>query len=160
MPRRRALTVPGVRVPVIAAGLTATLVLTACAGPVGVAEPQVDDATRQLCQRIVADLPRSVLGAPGRDTTGTISAAWGTPPITLTCGVPEPAAMQTDTRCFEVDGVGWFAEEGDGGWFFTTIGREVRIQLGVPSKYAPEADVLVEVAPAINAHDPEHTPCL
>lgn len=146
--------VPGV------GGLAAVLVLSACAGPVGVAEPDVDPATRQLCERMVQDLPATLLDVPARDTTGTISAAWGTPPITFACGVPEPAAMQTDTRCFEVNGVGWFAEEGEGGWLFTTIGREVRVQLGVPSEYAPEADALVDVAPAINEHNPQHSPCL
>ncbi|WP_432557415.1 DUF3515 family protein [Granulicoccus sp. GXG6511] len=134
--------------------------LVACAGPVSITEPEVDPATRQLCERIVNELPRTVLNVPQRDTTGTISAAWGTPPITFKCGVPEPAAMATDTRCFDVNGVGWFAEEGEGGWLFTTIGREVRIELGVPSKYAPEADALVDVADAIKAHNIEHSPCL
>lgn len=136
------------------------LALSACAGPVSVTEPDVDPATRQLCVRMVNDLPKTVLNAPRRDTTGTISAAWGAPPITFTCGIAEPTAMETDTRCFEVNGIGWFAEEGEGGWLFTTIGREVRIQVGVPNKYAPEADALVDLAATIAAHDPEHSPCL
>lgn len=147
--------------PLRAAGAAAALLaVSACAGPVSVNEPEVDPATRQLCERIVRDLPHTVGGAPQRDTTGTISAAWGTPPITFACGVMQPAAMETDPRCFEVDGIGWFAEEGEGGFFFTTIGRDVRIQLGVPSAYAPEADALVDVAEAIQRHNPEHTPCL
>ncbi|WP_425309430.1 DUF3515 family protein [Ammonicoccus fulvus] len=140
-------------------GLAITLT-TACAGPVSVAEPEVDPETRRICGDIVTDLPRTVLDAPRRDTTGVISAAWGTPPITFLCGVPKPAAMATDTRCFEVSGIGWFAQEGEGGWLFTTIGRHVTVQLGVPNKYAPEANALVEVAAAIEAHDPQHTPCL
>ena len=149
------------KAPQLVAGVgVVAVVLSACAGPVGITEPDVDEPTRQLCQRIVDDLPATVLQAPRRDTVGTISAAWGTPPITFTCGVQQPAAMATDTRCFEVDRVGWFAEEGEGGWLFTTIGREVRIQVGVPTAYAPEADALVDLAQAINTHDPEHTPCL
>lgn len=131
-----------------------------CAGPVHVPEPEVNDRTRQVCTDLIAALPRAVLDNPHRETTGTLSAAWGSPPITLVCGIPRPAATITDTRCFEVDGVGWHAEEGEGGWLFTTIGREVHVQLGVPVEYAPEAEALVDVATAINQHDPVHTPCL
>jgi hypothetical protein len=136
------------------------VVASGCAGPVHIAEPEVDDRTRRICTDLVAELPRTVLDNPRRETTGVLSAAWGSPPITLTCGIPQPAAMTSDTRCFEVNGVGWYAEEGEGGWLFTTIGRTVHVQLGVPTEYAPEADALVEVAAAINRHDPVHSPCL
>lgn len=145
---------------IAAACLAGTITLASCAGPVQVHEPEVDDRTRQVCTGVIASLPRTVVDNPRRETTGTLSAAWGSPPITLTCGIPRPAAMTTDTRCFEVNGVGWYAEEGHGGWLFTTIGREVHIQLGVPVEYAPEADALVDVAAAINRHDPVLTPCL
>lgn len=145
---------------VAAACLAGATLLAGCAGPVQVHEPEVDDRSRQVCTEVLASLPRTVLKNPRRETTGTLSAAWGSPPITLTCGIPRPAAMTTDTRCFEVDGVGWYAEEGEGGWLFTTIGREVHIQIGVPVDYAPEADALVDVAGAINRHDPMLTPCL
>lgn len=140
--------------------LAGVMVTSGCAGPVSTPEPDVDDAARAICTRLIGDLPRTVLNAPRRDTTGALSAAWGAPPITLTCGIAEPAAMATDTRCFEVNGVGWYAEEGEGGWLFTTIGRAVPVQLGVPNKYAPEADALVDVAAAISRHNSVHTPCL
>lgn len=136
------------------------MTIVGCAGPVQVDEPEVDPHTRQVCTEIIASLPRTVLDKPRRETTGTLSAAWGSPPITLACGIPRPAAMTTDTRCFEVNGVGWYAEEAQHGWLFTTIGREVHVQLGVPVDYAPEADALLDVAPAINRHDPVLTPCL
>lgn len=148
------------RIRATAAALVAALAVTACAGPVSVPEPEVDPETRRICGQILSALPRTVLDAPRRDTTGSLSAAWGQPPITLACGVPQPAAMATDTRCFEVDGVGWFSQEGDTGYLFTTIGRGVTVQVGVPQDYAPEANALVDLAAAIEAHDPEHTPCL
>lgn len=140
--------------------VTGLVAITGCAGPVNIPEPDVDDPTRRICTGIVADLPRTLLDGPRRETTGVLTAAWGTPPITLVCGIAEPAAMATDTRCFEVNGVGWFAEEGEGGWLFTTIGRATPVQLGVPDEYAPEADALVDVAAAINRHNPVLTPCL
>lgn len=144
----------------IVACLAGPVMIGGCAGPVQIHEPEVDTRARQVCSEVIASLPRTVLNNPRRETTGTLSAAWGSPPITLTCGIPLPSAMTTDTRCFEVNGVGWYAEEADGGWLFTTIGREIHIQLGVPVDYAPEADALVDVATAINRHDPVHTPCL
>lgn len=138
----------------------ALIALAGCAGPVSLAEPTVDDTTRRICTQLVNDLPTTVLGNPRRDTTGQLTAAWGAPPITLTCGLDKPPALANDSRCFEVNGVGWFAEEGDGGWLFTTIGRAAFVQLGVPSKYAPEADALVDVAAAVHDHNPVLTPCL
>lgn len=134
--------------------------LSACAGPVSIPEADVDATTRHLCEQLVADLPPTVHGMPQRDTTGTVGAAWGDPPITLNCGIPRPTAMATDPSCFEVDGVGWFAQEGEGGFLFTTIGRAVHVQVGVPSRYAPEAEVLVDLADVVDAHNPEHLPCM
>ncbi|GAB3713587.1 DUF3515 domain-containing protein [Mariniluteicoccus flavus] len=135
--------------------------LTACTGPVDVADPTPPAAVAAVCARMMGHLPTTVLGQDRRQVRpGALTAAWGDPPITLTCGVEVPPDMARDTRCFEVNGVGWFAEEGQGGWLFTTIGREAAVQLGVPSKYAPEANALVDVAGAISAHDKVLKPCL
>lgn len=136
-----------------------TCAAAACGGPVNIPEPNPDPEIRRICEQVVNNLPPTVLDAPQRDTTGTISAAWGEPLITLTCGIDKPAAMQTDTRCFEVNGVGWFAQEGEGGMIFTTIGRAVNVQVGIPDTYSPEADGLVDLAQAMDAN-PEYTPCL
>ena len=80
---------------------------------------------------------------------GTLSAAWGDPTITLKCGVEKPPGLGDASECFEVNGVGWFAEEAEGGYLFTTIGRSAYVQVGVPTEYAPEANALVDVAEAV-----------
>ncbi|MBM7800568.1 hypothetical protein JOE57_003489 [Microlunatus panaciterrae] len=136
------------------------LVLAGCAGPVKVDEPDPSAQVRRICAGLVADLPGQVLDASRRETNpGVLSAAWGDPPIVLRCGVPQPAAMTQASQCFEVNGVGWLAEEGKGGFLFTTIGRPALVELGVPDAYAPEANALVDVAAAIQAHDPVQQPC-
>lgn len=136
------------------------LLLTACA-PVKVDEPTPGPEVATQCDALLADLPPKVLEAKRRDTEpGRYTAAWGNPAITLSCGVPQPAAAVTDTRCFEVNKVGWTAEEGQGGWIYTTIGRSGYVQVAVPEDYRPEANALVAMAEPIKKHLPELKPCL
>ncbi|NNG19413.1 DUF3515 family protein [Naumannella sp. ID2617S] len=136
------------------------LTLAGCGSTVTVPDPQVSPEVRAACEQVITSVPGQVLGKQRRGTSGRLSAAWGEPPITLICGIAEPEAMQRDTRCFEVNGVGWFAEEGQGGWLFTTIGRRATVQVGVPARYAPEAEALVDLAAAVKAGNPAHKPCL
>jgi hypothetical protein len=136
----------------------ALLVATGCS--VAVPDPAPDDATAAICGTVLADLPRKVLDQSRRTATpGRLSAAWGRPAITLRCGVPKPPSLVPTSACFEVNGVGWYAEEATGGYLFTTIGRPAFVEMAVPSKYAPEAGALVDVAGTINAHDPVQQPC-
>lgn len=141
-------------------GAAMALLLTACA-PVKVDEPTPGPEVATQCDALLADLPPKVLEAKRRDTEpGRYTAAWGNPAITLSCGVPQPAAAVTDTRCFEVNKVGWTAEEGQGGWIYTTIGRSGYVQVAVPEDYRPEANALVAMAEPIKKHMPELKPCL
>lgn len=109
----------------------------------------------------MADLPKTVLDEPSRPARpGVRGAAWGDPAITLRCGVTKPPTLNPASQCFSVNGVGWFAEEGQGGFLFTTIGRPVFVELAVPGDYAPEANALVDVASTIDAHVPSERPCV
>lgn len=138
----------------------ALVLLAGCAGPVPVEEPTPDAAATAVCEPLLAALPDTVDGQSRRETRpGRFTAAWGDPPISVRCGVPRPAALSSTSSCFEVDGVGWFAEPAEGGHLFTTIGRAAFVEVGVPADYAPEANVLVDLAGAINEHDPVRTPC-
>ena len=73
--------------------------------------------------------------------------------------MPAPPGLTPTSECLEVNGVGWFREQADGGTLFTTIGRAVAVEVGVPAGYAPEVDVLVDLAAAVDAHDPLEQPC-
>ena len=72
---------------------------------------------------------------------------------------PKPPGLGPESECFEVNGVGWFAEEAQGGYLFTTIGRPAYVQVGVPTDYAPEANALVDIADAVTKL-PVDQPCV
>ena len=144
----------------LAAGVGTAFALAACAGPVQVDEPDPGPAGRATCDAVLAALPDQVLESTRRPTEpGVLSRAWGDPPITLRCGVAAPPGLTASSECLEVNGVGWFAEPADGGTLFTTIGRAVFVEVGVPADYAPEVDVLVDLAAAVGEHNPVEQPC-
>lgn len=136
------------------------LLLTGCSGAVALPDPTPDDATRAVCASLLGDLPATVLNGTRRPTKpGGLTAAWGDPPITLRCGVPAPPSLTASSECTEVQGVGWFAEDAEGGTLYTTIGRRAFVELGVPSEYTSAAGALVDVAEVVTAHDPVERPC-
>jgi hypothetical protein len=114
-----------------------------------------------VCTALLDQLPVRVLNAERREVEpGRFSAAWGDPPITLRCGVEKPPKLSPSSPCFEVNGVGWLAEEATGGYLFSTIGRTTYVEVGVPSHYSPEANALVDLAAAVSANDPLLKPCI
>lgn len=128
---------------------------------VPVDEPALTPADQEVCAQVMADLPDTVLDAERRATDpGVVSAAWGSPPVTLRCGVPQPTTMTATSECLEVNGVGWYAEPGTGGVVFTTLGRDTFIEVAVPSRYAPEPAALTFFSATVDRHDPLRTPCV
>jgi hypothetical protein len=55
----------------------------------------------------------------------------------------------------EVDGVEWLPVPGEGGTFFTTVGRVAHVEVAVPDDYAPEADVLSDLTGPVTATVPQ-----
>jgi len=144
---------------VIAATVISTL--TACAGPVDLAAPTPDAGVRSICRDLIAHTPAVVDGQKRREIArpSPYTAAWGSPAITLTCGVAKPAALNAASECFEVNGVGWFSQQRADGYRFTTIGRKAYAQVMVPKHYVP-SDPLVDLSKAINDHLPIVQPCV
>lgn len=123
-------------------------------------DPTPAASVAEQCAAVMNALPDTVLDQSRRTVEpGRLSAAWGDPTITLRCGVDKPPGLGAASECFEVNQVGWFAEQAQGGYLFTTIGRPVFIQVGVPSHYAPEANALVDVAEAVKKI-PVQQPCV
>jgi hypothetical protein len=116
---------------------------------VPVAEPT--GATRSVCLDFDAALPDTLLAQAARTTEpdSPFTAAWGSPAITMVCGVARPAERTADAQLFEIEGVTWFAQELTEGTRFTSEGRVANVQVNVPATYRPEADALVELAPAL-----------
>lgn len=144
----------------VAVLMAAVLSLSGCAA--GVEAPHPDQPTASLCRALVKDLPSRVDDQSRRDVkpdTG-LTAAWGHPAITLACGVAKPTGMNAASRCWEVDGVGWYQDERDSDIRFTTLGRQALVQVTVPNKYAPQANALTDLAKPIDRHIPVTQKCV
>jgi hypothetical protein len=141
---------------------TTAVTALACGGCTTAVEVHGPSRGPAECAALVAALPETVDGQNRREVApgDALAAAWGDPAIVLRCGAPAPQALGPSSRCAEVNGVGWFAEQHDEGYRFSTIGRTTTVQMRVPYDYEPAADALVDVAAAIRQTVPEVQPCV
>ncbi len=147
---------------VLFAALGLILVTGCSSDPAPVAVPSPAPEVAAACEPLVKALPAKVLDAERRETepVSPLTSAYGDPPIEVTCGVAPPAGMaEAQSQCFEVNGVGWFAKDVENGVIFTTIGRQVYLEVAVPSAYAPEANALTDVSDAVHRFNKLITPC-
>ncbi|MFC6163037.1 DUF3515 domain-containing protein [Kribbella sp. NPDC058693] len=139
------------------------IVLAGCSpGPTPVPVPSPAPAVAAACTQLIQAMPAKVLDQKKRKTSpeSPLTTAYGNPSIEVTCGVAPPAGMaEAQSQCFQVNGVGWFAKQVQNGYIFTTIGRELYLEMAVPSKYSPEANALTDVSDAIHNHNKLVTPC-
>jgi hypothetical protein len=68
--------------------------------------------------------------------------------------VPRPPERQGDAQLFEIEGITWFAQPLTRGTRFTTEDRVANVRVDVPDDYRPEAQVLVDLAPALDSAVP------
>ena len=132
-------------------------------GAVELSPVELNGEEREVCDDLLAALPSQVLGAERRDVTPYgAGAAWGDPPVALRCGTTAAQGMGPSVQCQVVDDVGWYAEELEGGYRFTTIGRQTYVEVVVPDADGSEtaAGALVDLAPAVRGTVPEVRPCV
>ncbi|WP_328326437.1 DUF3515 domain-containing protein [Kribbella sp. NBC_00382] len=167
MPRRPHLipiaAVHGRRARLGAASAVIVFALAGCSpGPAKIAVPSPGPEVADACTALIQAMPAKVLDAKRRkaEPASALTTAYGDPAIEVTCGVAPPAGMAAaQSQCFEVNGVGWYAQQVTNGYLFTTIGRKLYLELAVPNKYAPEANALTDVSDAVKAHNTLITPC-
>jgi hypothetical protein len=118
--------------------------------------PTPTGAAARACADLHTRLPSDVAGGHRRAVTpdSVDTAAWGSTPIVLRCGVDRPAALQPTSELTVEDGVAWFPEPLSHGTRFTTVGRTAFVELDVPDTYRPASDALVDLAPAVSAAVP------
>jgi len=141
-------------------GLSA-LLLAGCSRPVAVpATTPSSDSVKTICAALTADLPAQVTGQNRREIdSGTPDvAAWGTPALTLRCGVERPPGLIPSASLITINGLDWFAETHTTGFVFTTVGRQANVEVAVPSRYQPETSALIDLGSAITSHDPAAKP--
>jgi hypothetical protein len=146
--------------PRLAAALCALVLAAGCGSQLSVDQYPTEPGTSLSCKSLLADSPLVVADADARRVQDGNAAAWGDPAIILRCGVEEPAELGPASRCDMVSGVGWFTESTSDGLLFTTIGREFRVSVEVPSDYSPEADALADLADVVARHDPVKQACV
>ena len=141
------------------AGVVVLAAATGCGGPLTVSAPEPTGAAATACADLRAAAPSTVAGAPVTEVLSDgVVLAWGDPAIVLRCGVTAAEGMTRASRCDEVDGVGWYSEDLGDAYRFTTIGRVTPVEVTVPDEYAPHADALVDLAPAVRSV-PLRRPC-
>ena len=127
--------------------LPAVLVLVAvpaCTGTPDVrVSPPTGGSTAQ-CAAVVGVLPVSLDSLDPRvvEPRSALVRAWGDPAVVLRCGVADPAGYDPTATCLDVNGVGWYAEPQQRAVRFTSRWSTPRIEVTVPSSYAPEAQWL------------------
>ena len=101
----------------------------------------------------MADLPDTLAGVSSVEVAGDTEygAAWGDPPIVLTCGVGAVDLAEAPP-CLAVDGVGWVVLEGDDETTFAADGYRPRLRVVVPDDYAPEGGVLTGLTESVTSH--------
>ena len=145
-----------------AVSLLGCLLAAGCgSGALQVTAPHPDPGTQRLCQALSQRLPGRLDGHARRAVTprSALTAAWGSPPIVLRCGVPLPAGMPPTAELTVVNGISWFpagsaapgAGSGSGPGVFTEVGRQARVELTVPATDEPAAAVLVRISDLIAA---------
>jgi hypothetical protein len=149
--------------------LLVALLAGCSAGPVAVSEPpDLSSADREICRALLDEVPDSLGGRERRrvEPNDALGAAWGDPPIVMTCGGEAPALSPT-AICEEANGVGYFVEDAplkDDSLDVTlvTAGYDPIITVTVPAEQRPEgiAAAMAGLAAAVEAHTELVRECL
>lgn len=120
----------------------------AATGPVAVPSPSAEltDAQAQACAELVAALPDEIdPGVRRRPVEGDAdrAAAWGDPPVVLTCGVPEPDRPDEPAG---VNGVLWSVRDIGPGFRWTTEDLAVPVAVEIPDAYDNGAELVNPLA--------------
>jgi hypothetical protein len=108
--------------------------------------------TLLACHRLKLDLPKQIAGGVSERRTAPVSdttAAWGTPPITLRCGVAAGSALD-DPYVF--NDVRWALHDNGASRQWTTLGRPVNVVVEVPDDYSSQAELIGGLAAAVKAN--------
>ena len=117
-----------------------------------VTPPTPAGTVASTCARLVNYLPSILDGRHSRvvQPRSPLVHAWGSPPIVLRCGVPEPADYDPGSpQTASVDGVIWFQSIGRTAVTWTAIRHTADVELIVPTSYKAQGGFLVELGKSI-----------
>ncbi|SDY55568.1 Protein of unknown function [Micromonospora pattaloongensis] len=121
--------------------------------PVAMAAPPLADRAGTVCRALLSRLPAQVRDLSQRPVTAghEQNAAYGDPAVTVACGIPLPSFPPTDL-VYPLDRVCWHAGQRPDATVWTTVDREVPVQVTIPKTYdEPGQWVIPFSAPVIAA---------
>ncbi|MFJ8143269.1 DUF3515 domain-containing protein [Streptomyces sp. NPDC096013] len=131
---------------------TSLFTMSACDHSPSVAVPTPDSKAAGYCAKLHQKLPAKLDGISRRDPkpSSKMTAEWGKL-VVLRCGVDRPAEdLDGNADGGDIGGVSWsYASLSDGSSRMTTTLRKVYVEVTLRGKYARDAGVLTDLAPAI-----------
>jgi hypothetical protein len=104
------------------------------------------------CARLVNYLPAVLDGEHSRvvEPRSPLVHAWGSPPIVMRCGVPQPPDFDPGSpQTATIDGVTWFQQIRSRDVRWTAIREKADVELIVPTSYESQGGFLVELGGAV-----------
>ena len=127
--------------------------------PVTMAAPALSARASAVCRSLVSKLPPAVRDRPAREVAAgsAQNAAYGDPAITVACGARKPVVadeallMNMKSMVAGEGYVCWYTEQKADATVWTTVNREIPVQVTVPSAYEPAAQWANEFSDAVLA---------
>lgn len=143
------------------------LLLAACGGPVEVDVPDLDADDEAACTAFADALPETLADESRVDIepADAPAAAYGDPPIVVTCGAGEPDGFGPGAQCELVNDVPWYipSEQYDDlelDLVITSAWHQPRVQVVVPAEQrGAEAGVMAKLSPLVAEHLSEAGSC-
>lgn len=132
--------------------------------PVEMAARDLTQRQETVCRALLSQLPDQLDALAQRPVTegAEQNAAYGEPPVTVACGVAAADYQPTDT-VYPLEGVCWHATEQSGASVWTTLDREVPVQVTVPAAYDGASQRVMEFSPilieTVRSHDTAPSGC-
>ncbi|HVT21178.1 MAG TPA: DUF3515 family protein [Mycobacteriales bacterium] len=134
----------------------ATVLLSACtSGKVAITPPDAAGPVVQQCDHLGNQVPDRLGGLPARRTTplSSLTFAWGSPAVTLSCGAPKPPGYSpTSSQTLSVNGVRWYQQVESSAVVWTAIrpgpqpAGHIYVALRVPTHYTASDRFLTALA--------------
>jgi hypothetical protein len=123
--------------------------------PVTLSSPPLAPDAVGPCRTVIANLPDAIQDHKRRPIKGDVesSAAYGDPPITLSCGVAV-SLLDPTTVVYPLGGVCWAAFGGSGNTIWRTVDRKVGLEVVVPGPADGSGQSVVPLGNAITTAVP------
>ena len=127
--------------------------------PVAVAAPPLGEPAATVCRSLVSRLPDRLRDRVRRPVLAGSeqAAAYGDPPITVSCGVPG-STVPLGEQPFTLSGVCWYGAVGPTDAVLSTQDRTVPIVVTIPRAYTEPGQWVIEFSGPIVSSVPAITP--